>query len=132
MILKKKECKMKNEKKFSIGVVFEGSFQTYHYLTRDESIEPNDLVVVISPHGPKVCKVVEVNTPLPHSKAKEWVVQRVDLKGYNDQMEKEVRKATILKQLEAKQKAQDESSRFKVLAETDTEASALLAELREL
>lgn len=76
------------------------SQKLYTYKTLDNSIEPGDELVVISPHNGTV--IVTVTEVLEHFEVEDatynykWVVQKVDLAAYDELKQKE---RTIQKEL---------------------------------
>jgi hypothetical protein len=116
-----------------VKIRFCDSFNTdrknYSYLTDDETIEKDDVVVVSSGPGLGLGKVVAVGTP---GRATNWVVQKVDMDAFKKRREQEEKVKGLKLALQLKKEQFDEMAVFQLLAEKDPEAKQMLDELAEL
>jgi hypothetical protein len=121
--------------KRTVTITFIHSFCTdrkrYTYLTDDETIKVDDIVVVESAPGLGVGKVVDIDDECPTGMMR-WVVQKVDMAAYTARRETEKKIKQITAALKRKKKVVDEMLVFKLMAEEDEGAKALFEELKKL
>jgi predicted polyphosphate/ATP-dependent NAD kinase len=94
-------------------------------------IEEGDLVVVDCSAGLAVV-VVETIDEIPNPRATRWAFNMVDTRPLDQLIELDLRKAAIVKLLDAKLRARKETDKYLGLAESDPEAKGLLSELEVL
>lgn len=117
-------------------VTVEGyGLSTKVYANYDETVKTGDLVV-IEDHGKKLLAYVDgiedkdgVSTP-DHAEGE--VVARVDMKPYEDRVQKRVKLREVKKKMEARAKKLQDIAVYKLLAKEDPEMAALLGELESL
>lgn len=117
-----------------VSVQFNGVGQTYSYIyDLDAEVVVGDYVVVDSPYnGIVTAKVYSVTESETDGKAVKYVVDIVDLTEYTKKQAARARAAEIRKQLTKKAKAFEESFIHRMLAAEDSEAAALVAELKNI
>lgn len=117
-----------------VSVQFRNSFgsiseKKYDYLSPIE-VSEGDLVVVETQYGYAVATVSDVG--IKSTKAKSFVVMKVDTSLVDSIKEKIARKAQIEKELEKRVKSQAKLEIYRRVAENDEVAKALLEELSSL
>lgn len=114
-------------------VTVEGrGFHTKIYANYDETVKTGDLVV-IEEQGKKVLTYVDdiLAKNVPEHVDGE-VVARVDMKPYEDRVQKRVKLREVKKKMEARAKKLQDIAVYKLLAKEDPEMAALLGELESL
>lgn len=110
------------------SVQFDGA--VYDYLTEIDDLETGDLVVVETRYGLAVAQIFEVG--ISSTKAKSFVVQKIDYSRIQEIHSREQRLKEIEKELEKRLKEQSRRKIFEQLAQEDDVAARLLKEMDEL
>ncbi len=101
------------------------TWQEYDFLC-DMPIEQGDILVAESINGLGLVEVVGIKSQ--SSKAKRWIVDKVDMSSYNARREKERKKAELEKKMEQRMKQMDKLTRFREMAKNDPEMARMLQE----
>lgn len=114
--------------------VFDAAFDSdpkeYYYFTDLDDLEKGDNAVVDS--GPGL-GIVEIRGFVHNSeKARRWIVQKIDLVAHRERQKKQERIDTLKAQLEARRRKFEKEHLWTMMAEKDSRAKSLLAELKEL
>jgi hypothetical protein len=102
--------------------------QSYDFFTDIEDLKIGDTVVVDSKYGLGLAKVELVMQQPQCTKDNKWVVQKVDLTAHEARLVKAQKLADIKRKMESRRKKLEEKAIYKMMAETDPEMAALLAE----
>ena len=104
--------------------------KTYDYLTSDESLQVEDLVVVRTSAGFSVAQVVEFKEY--SSYAKSLIVDKVDMTRYNEETAKIKRLQELRAKLEAELAEEQRISVYREAAQFNPRIKELLEELESL
>ncbi len=104
--------------------------KTYDYLTSDESLQVEDLVVVRTSAGFSVAQVVEFKEY--SSYAKSLIVDKVDMTRYNEETAKIKRTQEIRSKLEAELAEEQRLAVYREAAKSNSRIQELLDELESL
>lgn len=104
--------------------------KAYNYLTFDESLQVNDLVVVRTSSGFAVARVVEFKEYSPY--AKSLIVDKVDMTRYNEETEKINRVQELRAKLEAELAEEQRLAVYREAAKSNSRIQELLDELESL
>lgn len=104
--------------------------KTYDYLTSDESLQVEDLVVVRTSAGFSVAQIVEFKEY--SSYAKSLIVDKVDMTRYNDETAKIKRTQELRAKLEAELAEEQRLAVYREAAQFSPRIKELLEELESL
>jgi hypothetical protein len=104
--------------------------KTYDYLTSDETLQVNDLVVVRTSSGFAVAQIVEFKEY--SSYAKSLIVDKVDMTRYNEETAKIKRTQEIRAKLEAELAEEQRLAVYREAAQFNSRIQELLDELESL
>ena len=104
--------------------------KTYDYLSSDDSLQVEDLVVVQTSAGFSVAQVVEFKEY--SSYAKSLIVDKVDMTRYNEETAKIKRTQEIRAKLEAELAEEQRLAVYREAAKSNTRIQELLEELESL
>lgn len=104
--------------------------KAYNYLTFDESLQVNDLVVVRTSSGFAVAQVAEFKEYSPY--AKSLIVDKVDMTRYNEETEKINRVQELRAKLEAELAEEQRLAVYREAARSNPRIQELLDELESL
>jgi hypothetical protein len=104
--------------------------KTYDYLTSDESLQVEDLVVVRTSAGFSVAQIVEFKEY--SSYAKSLIVDKVDMTRYNEETAKIKRAQELRAKLEAELAEEQRLAVYREAAKHNTRIQELLEELESL
>lgn len=104
--------------------------KTYDYLTPDESLQVEDLVVVRTSSGFAVAQIVEFKEYSPY--AKSLIVDKVDMTRYNEETAKIKRAQELRAKLEAELAEEQRLAVYREAAKHNTRIQELLEELESL
>ena len=104
--------------------------KTYDYLTSDESLKVNDLVVVRTSSGFAVAQIVEFKEYSPY--AKSLIVDKVDMTRYNEESAKIKRTHELRAKLEAELAEEQRLAVYREAAQFNPRIQELLDELEAL
>lgn len=104
--------------------------KTYDYLTFDDSLKVNDLVVVRTSNGFAVAQIVEFKEYSPY--AKSLIVDKVDMTRYNEESAKIKRTQEIRAKLEAELAEEQRIAVYREAAQFNPRIKDLLEELEAL
>lgn len=104
--------------------------KTYDYLTSDESLQVEDLVVVRTSAGFSVAQIVEFKEY--SSYAKSLIVDKVDMTRYNEETAKIKRAQELRAKLEAELAEEQRLAVYREAAKSNTRIQELLEELESL
>lgn len=96
----------------------------YHYYTIDESIEVGDMVVVETKFGYKLAEVSDID--VISSKAKSYVVQKIDTSAFEAEKKRIEKLAEIEKQMEERYAKAAKLDKYKEAAKSDEKLAELL------
>lgn len=110
------------------------SNKSYAYLTDIGGLKAGDHVVVDSPNsGYTVVLVTSVEeTADAINKATKWIVSKVDVEGYQQRLERQKERETLMAKLKKMQAEMLERDQFATLAATNPEAAELVKRLKSL
>lgn len=109
--------------------------KAYAYFTDIEGIEADDMVVVETPEGLKIVRVVKVVTDAASvlaSAASKWIVSKVDIATYRKREEDAKRRDMIEQRLKQLAEEQIKKDAWAALVAANPEAAALVEELGKL
>lgn len=104
--------------------------KTYDYLTSDDSLQVDDLVVVRTSNGFKVAQIVEFKEYSRY--AKSLIVDKVDLTRYNEETDKIKRTQELRAKLEAELEQERQLAVYREAAQFSPRIKELLEELESL
>lgn len=104
--------------------------KTYDYLTSDDSLQVDDLVVVRTSNGFKVAQIVEFKEYSPY--AKSLIVDKVDMTRYNEETAKIKRLQELRAKLEAELAEEQRISVYREAAQFNPRIKELFEELESL
>ena len=104
--------------------------KTYDYLTSDDSLQVDDLVVVRTSNGFAVAQIVEFKGHSPY--AKSLIVDKVDLTRYNEETAKIKRTRELRAKLEAELEQERQLAVYREAAQFSPRIKELLEELESL
>lgn len=104
--------------------------KTYNYLTFDESLQVDDLVVVRTSNGFAVAQVAEFKEYSPY--AKSLIVDKVDMTRYNEETAKINRVQELRAKLEAELAEEQRLAVYREAAKSNSRIQELLDELESL
>lgn len=104
--------------------------KTYNYLTFDESLQVDDLVVVRTSSGFAVAQVAEFKEYSPY--AKSLIVDKVDMTRYNEETAKINRVQELRAKLEAELAEEQRLAVYREAAKSNSRIQELLDELESL
>ena len=104
--------------------------KTYDYLTSDDSLQVDDLVVVRTSNGFSVAQVVEFKEYSPY--AKSLIVDKVDMTRYNEETAKIKRTQELRAKLEAELDKEQRLAVYREAAQFNPRIQELLDELESL
>lgn len=113
-----------------ISVKFDSFGQQYAYLTDDYSIKVGDYCVVKSPTGLKIVEVYQVDCNI--GEATKPIVAKVDLVGYELQVEKLARQKELDVAIKKRVKELTETVFLDQLAKKDSVLADLLEQLKKI
>lgn len=122
---------------FYVNVKFKNSTRTYAYLYEGDAVDLQGMTnaVVASPSdGLTVVEIVN-HAPLDYSTYDgeyKYLVTVFNLDGYNERVNREVRKRTLEKELRRRVASRKLSENFEKLLEGDEEAKKLIEEYKSL
>lgn len=117
--------------KFMSHDVYRGqNNKTYDYLSSDDSLQVEDLVVVQTSAGFSVAQVVEFKEY--SSYAKSLIVDKVDMTRYNEETAKIKRTRELRAKLEAELAEEQRLAVYREAAKSNTRIQELLEELESL
>ena len=104
--------------------------KTYDYLTSDESLKVDDLVVVRTTSGFAVAQITEFKEYSPY--AKSLIVDKVDMTRYNEESAKIKRTQELRAKLEAELAEEQRLAVYREAAQFNPRIQELLDELESL
>lgn len=104
--------------------------KTYNYLTFDESLQVDDLVVVRTSSGFAVAQVAEFKEYSPY--AKSLIVSKIDMTRYNEETAKINRVQELRAKLEAELAEEQRLAVYREAAKSNSRIQELLDELESL
>lgn len=104
--------------------------KTYDYLTSDESLKVDDLVVVRTSSGFAVAQITEFKEYSPY--AKSLIVDKVDMTRYNEESAKIKRTQELRAKLEAELAEEQRLAVYREAAQFNPRIQELLDELEAL
>ena len=104
--------------------------KTYDYLTSDDSLQVDDLVVVRTSNGFSVAQVVEFKEYSPY--AKSLIVDKVDMTRYNEETAKIKRTQELRAKLEAELAEEQRIAVYREAAQFNSRIKKLLEEPESL
>lgn len=107
---------------------------TYTYFTTDPNIVVGDFCVVQVNDEYKVVKVVETEglTEFERGLASKWIIQRVELAAYEEELKRQKLVQEIRNKLNARKRDMEDMILYQQLAAIDPEIGKLLDRLAEL
>lgn len=112
-----------------------GKFKDYLYrLLPGGRVSVGDIVVVFCKTGYQVCEVSEIDVTVSDAVAKKlaYVVDVVDMKGFQEVIENEKRKEVLKVQIESMKKELEATQMYSLLAEKNPEFAELLKAFQDL
>jgi hypothetical protein len=110
------------------------SNQNYYYAVYGDSIKPNDYVVVqTGHHGMTVAKIIAIeDTGLDRVACNREVIDRIELKYYNNRKEKAAKIKELKNKMDTKVKELQANAIYEMLAEKDPDLKNMLDEMKQL
>ena len=108
-----------------------GYKKSYNFITDRDDIKQGDTVVVDSRNGLGLAKVSLVIKGVS-AKAKMWVVDRVDLSGFEERKQKAEKAKELMTAMEQRRKGLEKIAVYKMMAESDPGMKKMYEEYAEL